>query len=89
MGLLENFTRLLQVLSIIAGRGNESVASYASNHCRNIIEISMEKKNRSREEIIKKRRRYYRSSVNSLERISKERCKIESSWTFETRAIKR
>lgn len=86
MGLLENFTRLLQVLSIIAGRGNESVASY---HRRNIIEISMEKKNRSREEIIKKRRRYYRSSVNSLERISKERCKIESSWTFETRAIKR
>lgn len=54
MGLLENFTRLLQVLSIIAGRGNESVASYASNHRRNIIEISMEKKNRSREEIIKK-----------------------------------
>lgn len=51
MGLLENFTRLLQVLSIIAGRGNESVASY---HRRNIIEISMEKKNRSREEIIKK-----------------------------------
>lgn len=54
MGLLENFTRLLQVLSIIAGRGNESVASYANNHRRNIIEISMEKKNRSREEIIKK-----------------------------------
>lgn len=55
MDLLENFTRLLQVLSIIAGRrGNESVASYANNHRRNIIEISMEKKNRSREEIIKK-----------------------------------